>query len=371
MKDKLRMLLLIDTISGPNGGTEKHVLDLINHLDRSRFEVYLGCLFQSNWLSKNPPDCTQFTLNFKGYWHPMFIRQLLKLIRFLRREKIRLLYGFFPEANLIGALTARLGGVPYFMVARRNIGHRNTPIRGAILRLLRPMTDIYVANCQAVKLSVMEQERVPETKIRVVYNGVDASKFKPNHGKARVGLPEDRLIVGMVANLKKIKGIDYLLQAAKIMANKRTEVSFIIIGGEYEERRYLNLRDEMKLEDRCSFLGIKEEIVDYLNAFDVAVNASLVEGFSNSILEYMACGLPVVATEVGGSAEAVVDGQTGLLVPAADSESLAAAMEKLLDEQSLRRQMGEKGRQRVIQNFTREKMIQELQNLFLELPNAS
>jgi len=372
VKGKIRILFLIDTISGPNGGTEKHVLELIDHLDQTKFQVYLGCLYQSQWLKDHAPACPQITLNFKGYWHPNFIWQVIKLVRFLKKENVQILQTFFLEANIIGMISTKFAKVPWTIASRRNIGHRNTPFKTQVLKFLSSATTAYLANCQKVKQVVIDQERVDPQKVRVIYNGVDPDRFSPGHSstRAKLGLPEGKLIVGMVANLKKIKGIDFFLEAAGKITRKRRDVLFVIIGGEYEEEYYLNLRDNMGLKETVLFLGIKKDIEDYLRAFDVAINSSLTEGFSNSILEYMASGLAVVATDVGGNAEAVVDGQTGLIVPAADSEKLAEAIQNLLADKKLRRDMGEKGREKILANFTQEKMIRELEEFYLGLAHA-
>ena len=160
------------------------------------------------------------------------------------------------------------------------------------------------------------------------------------------------------------------MQAAKLISQKRGDVIFVVIGGEYEEEYYHKMRAELGLKEVVQFLGIKADVRDYLNAFDLAVNSSLTEGFSNSILEYMACGLPVVATDVGGNPEAVIDGQSGIIVPAGDSERLARAMETLLNDGQMRKRMGEKGRQRIVDNFSQSKMISEMEKLYLDLARA-
>jgi len=372
VQDKIRLFILIDTISGPNGGTEKHVLELIRLLNPDRFQVYLGSLYTSQWLQENPPACSGLTLNFKGYRHPNFLSQFIKLARFLRRERINIIQTFFLESNIIGVLAGRLAGVPVRIASRRNLGHRYTLFRTILLRAFRRLTTCYAANCDKVRRFFIKTENIDPHQIRVIYNGVDQDYFRPGNkvSGAQLGIPEDKLVIGMVANLKKIKGIDFFMQAAKLISQKRGDVIFVVIGGEYEEEHYLRMRNELGLKQVVQFLGIKADVRDYLNAFDLAVNSSLTEGFSNSILEYMACGLPVVATDVGGNPEAVVDGQTGIIVPAGDSERLARAMETLLNDVQMRKRMGEKGRQRIVNNFSQSKMLAEMEKLYLDLARA-
>lgn len=370
--EKIKILYLVDTISGPNGGTERQILELMNSLNPDRFQMTLGCLFNSPWLKRNPPPGSILMLNFKGYWHPNFLWQIIRLVRFIRNERIQILQTFFLEANIIGIIAAGLGGVPVRIASRRNLGHRYTFFKKLLLKFLKSYTTFYVANCRKVAQVVEQTERVPQAKIKVVYNGVDTNRFKPTPSKLKnlVGLPNDKLIVGMVANLKKLKGIDYFLRAAKIISEKHKHVLFVIIGGEYDEKLYLKMRDRIGLREIVLFLGIQEKVENYLNAFDIAVNSSLTEGFSNSILEYMACGLPVVATDAGGNAEAVLNGETGIIIHPRDSEKLACAIETLLHDQDLRYRMGENGRRRILENFTQGKMLAGLELLYLELVNV-
>ncbi|OGP76169.1 MAG: hypothetical protein A2V86_14555 [Deltaproteobacteria bacterium RBG_16_49_23] len=372
MQDKIKLFLLIDTISGPNGGTEKHVLQLIRLLNPDRFQVYFGSLYTSKWLEENPPACWKLILNFKGYRHPNFLSQFIKLARFLRRERIKIIQTFFLESNIIGVLAGRLAGVPVKTASRRNLGHRYTPFRTMFLRTFKKLTTCYIANCDKVRQFFIKNENINPRKIKVIYNGVDQAYFRPGNKvtRAQLGIPGDKLVIGMVANLKKIKGIDFFMQAAKLISQKRGDVIFVVIGGEYEEEYYHKMRAELGLKEVVQFLGIKADVRDYLNAFDLAVNSSLTEGFSNSILEYMACGLPVVATDVGGNPEAVIDGQSGIIVPAGDSERLARAMETLLNDGQMRKRMGEKGRQRIVDNFSQSKMISEMEKLYLDLARA-
>jgi len=370
--DKIKILYVVDTIVGPSGGTEKHILELIRRLDRGKFQIYLGCLQPSQWLKDNPPTCPQIMLNFKGYFRPNLLGQIFKMAKFIRKEKIQIVQSFFLEGNVIGVLAAKLAGVPHILVARRNLGYWNTPLRILVLRFLRHLTTGYVANCQAVKNYVITVEKVPAEKIKVIYNGIDPQFFQdcPADSFKKI-FPADKLVIGIVANLKEIKGIQYFLEAAKIASEKRKDLLFAIIGGGYAEERFRNMARQLGLEDTVRFLGIREDLRPFLQTFDVAVNSSLTEGLSNSILEYMAACLPIIATKVGGNPELVEEGVTGLLVPPADSQALAEKILFLAENENLRKRLGHNARKKVQEKFSLSRQERELEDFYSSLVKMS
>ncbi len=369
--EKIKIFYLVDTISGPNGGTERQILELINSLNPDRFQMTLGCLFNSPWLKRNLPPGPVLMLNFKGYWHPNFLWNFFKLVKFIKTEKVQILQTFFLEANIIGVLAGRIAGVPYIIASRRNSRYLYNQIRAIILKVLRGSTHLYLANSQSLAEFVVQHEKVSAEKVRVIYNGVDTSKFSPagEDRKSNLGFPAAKRIVGVVANLKKIKGIDCFIEAARTLSAKRNDFLFIIIGGEYDEEKYKQKIERLNLSNLVWIMGVKENIQDYLKCFEIGVNASLTEGFSNSVLEYMAAGLPVVATRVGGNSEQVVDGQTGFLVESENAQQLADKINLLLENAPLRKELGLAGRKRIENLFSKQKFLSNIEAFYEEIIN--
>jgi glycosyltransferase involved in cell wall biosynthesis len=154
-----------------------------------------------------------------------------------------------------------------------------------------------------------------------------------------------------------------------MICKKRSDVEFLIVGGISEESGYgrgdmESLAKRLRVDRNVHFLGSRRDIPDLISVFDVAVVASLSEGFSNTILEYMACSKPVVATTVGGNAEAIIHGETGLLVPPGDSQALATAVQLLLENKEIASRFGTAARKRVEEMFTLEVMINKYEQLF-------
>lgn len=265
-------------------------------------------------------------------------------------------------------MAAALARVPHRIASRRNLGYWTTPARIKIYRLLSPLTTCYLTNCNAVKEYVVSSEKVPEEKVKVIYNSVDTERFGSVWAKKSLNVfPKDKPVVGMVANLKQIKGIKYFLEAAQLLSIKNQDLLFVIIGGEYDEEYYRNMANQLGIKDTVLFLGIKEDVSTYLGSFSIAVNASLTEGLSNSVLEYMAAGLAIVGTAVGGNPELIEDGVTGFLVPPADSQALADKIWLLLGDQALRERVSQNARQKAERLFSRERQISELEKLYLSL----
>lgn len=194
---------------------------------------------------------------------------------------------------------------------------------------------------------------IDKNKVHVVPNGVDTGKFKPAgkaHARSLLNLPQDKNIVLFVGALRKIKGVDYLIEAAQNFVN--TSTYLFMVGRDDGLKRNLEKRaHELKIADYIKFTGPvnHEDIPLWISASDILVLPSLSEGRPNVILEALACEVPVVATDVGGIPELMVDGETGYLVPAKSPDKLSTRINKLLDSKDIREKMGKLGRKSIIQ----------------------
>jgi glycosyltransferase involved in cell wall biosynthesis len=239
-----------------------------------------------------------------------------------------------------------------------------------------------VVNAEAVKRQLMK-DGVPERKVAVVYNGLDPSRVRPPEDFKRAealagfGLPADegRRFVTLVANLRHaVKDHPTFLRAARRVRERVPEAAFVLAGEGELETPLRELASELGIADAVFFTGRCTRVGALLAASDVCVLSSTAEGFSNSILEYMAAGRAVVATDVGGAREAVVEGETGHLVPAGDDERMAARIVDLLRDPSRAHAMGERGRQRVEQQFSCAAQLARTEALYerlLEINSAA
>lgn len=213
---------------------------------------------------------------------------------------------------------------------------------------------------------------INENKVIVVPNGVDTEKFKPlgkENARNLLNLPVDKNIVLFVGALRSIKGVDYLIEAAKSFVNKNTEL-YMVGRDDGLKKNLVKMTYELKITDFVKFIGPvnHEDIPLWISASDILVLPSLSEGRPNVVLEALACEVPVVATDVGGIPELMINGETGYLVPSKNSLELSQKVNKLLENENLREKMGKIGRKSVIQRgLTWEAHAKKTVDIYSEL----
>ena len=336
----------IDTIEAPSGGTENQLLLLIRNIDRKRFRPILCVLCGSAWLRDRFDLCPVYEVGTNAPLRPSSWIKLFRLSRFLRSSKVRIVHTFFRDANIAGILAARLAFVPIVISARRNKGHWHTGVELAILRFLNRFVARFLANSEDVRQYTHEKEGLPLDRIDVIYNGFDLAGLAATTPETKsafrkkLNILEDALVITAVANLRPVKGLDTLIQSLrKVIASFQNVV--VLLVGEGSERANLEKQiQSLKLENTVRLMGARKDITSILQASDLGVLTSNSEGLSNAIIEYMACGLPVVATDVGGNRELVIPGVNGYLVPPGDPDALSKGLIQLLDKPEARREMG-------------------------------
>lgn len=373
---KVKIAYVIGTLD--LGGSERQLVALAKGLDRSRFLPVVFCLTATGPLVADLEEAGVqvrcFGLRGLKVWrNPIRVaRCLLAFFADLKKEKPEIVHGLLFHAYVPAAFFGRIARVLIVITSRRSLGHFKAGKPHYLLaeRLANRMTDLIVANSEAVKRDVIRQEKVEPSKIRVIYNGIEPSLYNvpPDPTlRASLGVPEKTKVVGVVANLIHYKGHRFFLQACHEVKRKIPEVRFLLIGDGPLRRELEGLAAALSLEKDVLFLGSRQDIPELLALMDVAVLPSLEEGFPNAVLEAMAAGKPVVATRVGGIPEAVIHGETGLLVQPKDPQALADAILALLDDPQLAEEMGRAGQERVKKEFSLDRMIREMEGLYEEL----
>jgi glycosyltransferase involved in cell wall biosynthesis len=237
---------------------------------------------------------------------------------------------------------------------------------------LKGRVDLFLANCRDTREWASKAEGIPKNKFGVIYNGVDLKRFGYDkeavraHYRMQLNLPANAPVIGIVANLRPPKAIDVFLRAARLVSLRYPDAHFVLAGDGPQMTGMVALSRDLGLSDRAHFLGSRDDVARLLAAVDVGVLSSSSESMPNSILEYMAAGLPVVCTDVGGCREAVVHNETGLLVPPGDPEALAAAILRVCTE-GRAESMGARGRARVESMFTFDGMVRRYEQLYTQL----
>jgi glycosyltransferase involved in cell wall biosynthesis len=294
----------------------------------------------------------------------------LHLFGVLLKRRFAIVHCFLPEAYLVGAPLAFLLRTRLLVLSRRSLNdyQRNHPLGGAAERRLHPLMSAVLANSRSVAKQ-LESEGVNVSRIGLIYNGVgEVGPVATGRAetRSRHGIDEHALVLVVVANLIAYKGhLDLIEALGRIKAKMPATWRLLAVGRDDGLGEALRSRAEaLGLDAHVSLLGVRSDIPDLLNASDIAILASHQEGFSNAVIEGMQAGLPMIVTKVGGNAEAVVDGETGLVVAPRDPDALAAAILRLASDGELRQRYGEAGRRRVEAHFSLEACVAAYEALY-------
>lgn len=296
----------------------------------------------------------------------------LKLFLIFLFKRPVIVHFFLPHAYIIGAYMARCAGLSRLVMSRRSLNHYQD--KHGILKLFErrlhaSMTAI-IGNSKAVVSQLHQDENVPREKLGLIYNGIVLERFVTpfDSGQKRkeLDIASGAMVLTIVANLISYKGHSDLLQALSEIQGKMPD-EWILLAVGRDDGLGDSLRqqaDALGLGDKVRFPGPRDNIPDLLRISDLNILCSHEEGFSNAILEGMAAGLPMVVTDAGGNAEAVVDGETGLVVPAHSPSELGAAILKLVKDAHLRKCMGLAGKKRVEQKFSLGACVEQYERLY-------
>jgi len=282
-----------------------------------------------------------------------------------------ILHTYFFWPILFGRLLKRGGAVKVLVENREDQGFDWGVHEYSWLRLTRNLPDRIICVSDAVKQVVMERERVGEDRIVVIRNGVETL---PDAGaeaaeiRKEFGIGEDHLVVGMVANFNRsVKGVSLFLDAVPEIVKAVPAARFLLIGRGKEEKTLRDKARTMGIEPYVRFAGYRKDIHRCYAIMDISALTSFSEGLSITLLESMRCGVPVVATRVGGNPEVVVEGETGYLVPPGDVSSFASRTVTLLLDRELRKKMGVEGSRRVERHFLLRDVAKRYEEIYEEL----
>jgi glycosyltransferase involved in cell wall biosynthesis len=357
------------------GGTERQVVNLARGLDRGRFDLHVACLGRSgellNQVEGNQIPLSEYPIN--SLFNHTTVREQWKFAGYLKRNRIQIVHSYGFYSNVFAVPSARLGGVPVVISSIRDTGDPLTSLQRRVQKVICALADHVLANSNAVRGRLLEEGYRPG-KIGVIRNGIiiPAQSGDGVRGLIRreFGLPENARLIAVVSRLNPLKGIEYFLEAAALLAARFEDVFFPIVGDAVDPAYMAALKDHaagLGLGRRVLFTGFRLDIGSILPDLLISVLPSLSEGLSNVLLESMAAGVPVVATKVGGNPEVVEEGVTGLLVPPRDPAALADAVGTLLENPGLASRFGTSGRRRVEVHFSLDRMVQDTQRLYFEL----
>jgi sugar transferase (PEP-CTERM/EpsH1 system associated) len=372
MSRRLKVLHIVFKLGA--GGLENGVVNLCNYLDHDRFAPSI-CVFHGGGNLESRVDTSRVDLfEIKQYW--CYDATLpFRVAKEIHRRKFDIVH-----THSWGTLVEGLGGAlmaktPIVIHGEHGLLEKRS--RSILLqRWLWSKADVVIAVAEELAERIAKVVGFPRTRIHVIPNGVDTQRFQPAENgrglqRLQFGLPPTKVLLGMVARLVSVKNHLGVFHALAQLRSQGIDASLVLAGdGPLQEFLY-HTAQNLHLSDYVHFLGAVMNIEKVYQAIDIFVLNSTSEGMSNTILEAMACGLPVVATDVGANPQLVCDGQSGILVKSEDTNSLSQALCTLIKDAQLRNQMGEKGRCRVETNFSIKRMVQNYADFYIELSKAA
>jgi glycosyltransferase involved in cell wall biosynthesis len=373
--EPIRLLKLLPTLFC--GGTENQFMALSRSLNGHRFHVELACLRRQGPFVA---EVEERGLSLREYPIDTFrslraVAQQARLARHIVQRRIEIVHTYSFYGNVFAIPPARLAGTPVVIASIRDRGPYLTPLQTKVQQYVCRLATRVLVNADAVKDWLLDQGYDP-ARIVVIRNGVDLCRFNtpvdPDAIRRELGLAPGVPLVTVVSRLNHLKGLEHFLEAAAMLADRFPTVHFLVVGeaGEPDvaySTVLTRLAERFGIGGRVRFTGLRSDVPAVLASSTVSVMPSLDEALSNVVLESMAAGVATVATRVGGTPEAIVDGVTGLLVPPGDATAMAEAIARLLDDPGLAAALGCAARRRIEERFSVGRMVEATEQLYVDL----
>jgi glycosyltransferase involved in cell wall biosynthesis len=354
------------------GGTERQVTNVSLRLDDSRFDLHLACMRDAGELRRELEgrrDIARPLFDIGSLYSLRTMVEATRLARYIRTNAIQIVhtYGLYP--NLFAVPVAKCAGVPV-IASIRDCGDILKPWQRWVQKIVCRLADCVLVNAEAIRQTLIAQGYRPDN-IAVIRNAVlparAAAEYSPHSVREEMGWDANTPVVVVLSRLNPMKGLDYFLEAARMLSEEMPQTRFLIVGDGAIKRELEERAASLGLADKVIFTGFRTDVPRLLQEARLSVLPSLSEGLSNALLESMAAGLPVVATNVGGNPEIVEDGVSGILVPPRDATALKTAMLSLLRSPNRAFSFGKAGRNRIAEFFSVERSVREVENLYERL----
>jgi glycosyltransferase involved in cell wall biosynthesis len=367
--------LVIDDLE--YGGAQRQVIELANNMDRDRFDVHVCTLSNYVPLGRQLRD-SERRLHTVVKRNKVDFTVVPRLARLLKSLNADIVHSYLFSADIASRLAGRLAGTKLIIGSERNANYSHKKRNILAYRLTRRCVDLTIANSKAGAAFHSRVYGQPACDYRVVYNGVDTDRFRPRDAmglRNELGIAAEKRVIGVFASFKPQKNHAMLLQAFKKVLESFPDTQLLFVGdqlygnmmgtGDYNCKTE-KLIDELGIRKQCTFLGNRDDVEVIYPACDITVLSSLYEGTPNVLLESMASGVPVVATNVCDNSYVVKEGETGFLVEVGDVEGMASRIKTLLCDDALRQEMGQKGVTWARKEFSMAKLVQETEGVYLD-----
>ena len=373
---KINILFFIDYLHG-FGGTERFLFNLITRLNRDLFNCivcpfsfnqYAIKLFRDAEIHIEPTPLTRI-------YGLSAIKQASKIHSLIRKYNIDIVQTLNIDSDIYGTIIAKFSGVPVIISSRRDLGTYRKKRHLLLSKVTHRYVSHFLAVCDAVARNLSEREKITAKQITTIYNGFDfadlakVDQTQVTTLRKRFNIGSNAFVIGNVSHFRPEKGYHIFFAAVRKVRSTIPDLRVIAVGaGEPLFSEFKHEIEKEGLED-CVFLtGYAPNVLNYLSVMDICCLTPVSnEGFSNALLEQMAMGIPVIATDVGGNREAIIHGESGLVIPPNDVNALADAIVNLYKNKKLRKSLGDNAKRRIESKFVVDKMIEQMEQFYLEM----
>jgi sugar transferase (PEP-CTERM/EpsH1 system associated) len=356
-------------LSMETGGLENGIVNLVNNADHNQFSVDILCLREKGTLAqriKNPNS----QVTFDGNQDPGLFTAIKKIYKACIDGQYHIVHSHGFTTMLASYIATRLARTKIMMNGEHGTLYYSSAKQRILQRFLFKKMDINLTVSRELKRKIHKVFNFSLENFKPIINGVDTDKF--NH-KLPVSLLEelclknDSFIIGSVGRLVAVKNYPSLIKAFAITHNKHPK-THLVIAGEGPERVDLeSLITELNIADHVHLLGNRDDVANIMNAIDIFVLPSFSEGLSNTLLEAMSCGTPVIASDVGGNPEIIKTNITGFLYPSNDIQALSHILTDLCEDSSLVETLSKQAREHIVDNYSLQSMVDNYEATYAEL----
>lgn len=366
---KIRVMHVL--LSLEYGGAEKVVVNLIKNLQGGKFDFSI-CVLDRVGALKDELD-RSIDIECMDRKSGIDFGLPARLAKIIKKSAPDIVHMHNSSALLYGAIAGKLAGVNGMIVTQHGSISAESPRMQFAVRQLTKAVDKTIPVSTDIERYLNDRFNIYGDRVETIINGIDDRIYRPDSAK-RAELRkkfslDGKIVVGHVARLSAEKDQKNLLEAFSVVAKEIENVKLIIVGDGPLRKELELLAKKLNITEKVAFIGFQSEIPGLLSMFDIFVLSSIREGTSLTLIEAMAVGLPIVATDVGGNPRVVDDNKTGILVSARDPEKLANAIVCLCKDENSRKEMGSAGRRRMVENFSLDKMAKKYSELYTELAN--
>ena len=361
---RMKVLHLITSLEV--GGTQRGLLLGLPRFNQEKYE-HVICSLMDRMQMRNQFLQTGIKVKSLGVNTKTDMLALLRLRSLIKELRPDILHTYLLHSNIIGRIIGRLSDVPVIIGSERTIGQVGS--LGRILtKVTNPLTDVVEVNSHIGAKAIKKDLGVPLNKIVVIPSGLDTNKYLASSDRFRIrsslGLSDKQHLVLYIGRLRPVKGVDKGLKGFKKVLQKHPTAHLALAGEGEQSPTLQSLASELGIYENVTFLGIRNDLPDILSACDSVLIPSRNEGLPRVAIEAMAAGKPIIATKVGGTPEAIIDGVTGILVRPNDIDQMGNAISHLIGNVKLQKRLGAAGRKRAIQHYSVEKYISRLDSLY-------